>query len=363
MRWVDYRGRRAVEIENADLVVTVLKEGGHIASIARKKGHSSGVNPLWTPPWSAIEPSIYQASPGEYPEFGTTDEAPILASIMGHNICLDTYGGPSPEEAAAGIPIHGEGPLMQYEIEEISAHEICCSALLPLAQLRFTRTLRLHDSGCCVHVYETVANLSASDRPIAWTQHVTLGPPFVEHGRTQCFLTATRSQVLDADFGGKLRPGAEFDWPRCPDTEGGEQNLSNFTNAAASGEFTTHLADTRLDHSAFAVFSPSHKLLLGYTWNREEFPWICRWVENRARKDAPWNNRTVTFAIEFGVSPVIESRRAMVERGSQWGQPTFRWVPANSQIEASYCAFLIDADSLPTSVDWKPDSDARVHFN
>ena len=46
-----YRDRRAAVIENADLRVTVLEEGGHIAEIFDKR---AGVNPLWTPSWPSI---------------------------------------------------------------------------------------------------------------------------------------------------------------------------------------------------------------------------------------------------------------------------------------------------------------------
>ena len=48
-----YHGRRAIQIENAHVRVTVLQEGGHIAELLDK---ASGVNPLWTPPWPTIEP-------------------------------------------------------------------------------------------------------------------------------------------------------------------------------------------------------------------------------------------------------------------------------------------------------------------
>ena len=51
-----FRGRQAGSIENNDLRVTVLKEGGHIAEILDKR---SGVNPLWIPPWTSIEPSDF----------------------------------------------------------------------------------------------------------------------------------------------------------------------------------------------------------------------------------------------------------------------------------------------------------------
>src|SRR5579859_4623141 len=98
-----YRGRRAHRMETPDLRVTVLVEGGHIAEIADKR---SGVNPLWTPPWPSIEPSTYDAA--QYAVYGENAEARLLCGIMGHNLCLDIFGGPSPEEAAAGLTVHGE---------------------------------------------------------------------------------------------------------------------------------------------------------------------------------------------------------------------------------------------------------------
>jgi hypothetical protein len=51
-----YRGRRAFTIENAQVRVTVLVEGRHIAEIFDK---STGIKPLWTPAWESIEPSAF----------------------------------------------------------------------------------------------------------------------------------------------------------------------------------------------------------------------------------------------------------------------------------------------------------------
>src|ERR1041385_2278795 len=100
-----YRGRRAAILENDALRVTVLREGGHIAEIFDKQ---AGVNPLWTPPWDSIEPSAFDRR-AHAAVYGDNAEAKLLAGIMGHNICLDIFGGPSPEEAAAGLVVHGEG--------------------------------------------------------------------------------------------------------------------------------------------------------------------------------------------------------------------------------------------------------------
>src|SRR2546426_8090586 len=106
-----FQGRRAHSIENADLRVTVLAGGGHIAEILDKR---SGVNPLWIPPWPSIEPSTYD--PEKHPEYGAGGDAKLLAGIMGHNLCLDIFGGPSDEESAAGVTPHPEGSVVAYEI-------------------------------------------------------------------------------------------------------------------------------------------------------------------------------------------------------------------------------------------------------
>jgi hypothetical protein len=96
-----YRNRRACQIENDTLRVTVLMEGGHVAEILHKP---TGVNPLWTPPWPSIEPSAYD--PTKHPEYGLNAESKLLSGLMGHNVCLDLFGGPSDAEAAAGMTVH-----------------------------------------------------------------------------------------------------------------------------------------------------------------------------------------------------------------------------------------------------------------
>src|SRR4030095_4336872 len=153
-----FQGRRAHSIENADLRVTVLVGGGHIAEIFDKR---TGVNPLWIPPWPSIEPSAYD--PARHPEYGGGADASLLAGIMGHNLCLDIFGGPSPDEAAAGLPVHGEASTVRFAVDA-NANEIAMNALLPAAQLRVERRIVLVDR--VVHVHESIENLSATDRPI-----------------------------------------------------------------------------------------------------------------------------------------------------------------------------------------------------
>lgn len=341
-----YRGRRAASVENTHLRVTVLHEGGHIAEVFDKQKR---VNPLWTPPWPSIEPSTYDRA--RHDMYGGAVDAALLAGIMGHNLCLDIFGGPSAEEAAAGLPVHGEASTARYDIQA-SSSELVMHAHLPLANLQLERRIELRDRA--IRVRESVQNLSGTDRPIGWTQHVTLGPPFLKIGATQFRASATRSKVFEKTFGTAdyLEAGAEFNWPRAPRKGGGTVDLRVYSGAERSSAYTAHLMDVRREHAFFVAFSSDVQLAFGYVWRRAEFPWMGIWEENHSRTNAPWNGGTITRGMEFGVSPIPESRREMIERGQMFDTPTFRWIPAAARVSAEFWIVSRAADAIPDTLEW-----------
>ena len=145
-----FNGRRAVSIENDHLRVTVLPGGGHIAEVHDK---ATGINPLWTPPWTSIEPSQFDAA--RHRDYGDGVDARLLAGITGHNLCLDIFGGPSDDEARAGLPVHGEASVVDYDVQG-SGGALTARARLPLAGLDVERQLELR--GRAVWIRETVRN-------------------------------------------------------------------------------------------------------------------------------------------------------------------------------------------------------------
>jgi hypothetical protein len=280
-----FHSHPAVSIGNGQIRVTVTVTGGHIAEITNL---TTGVNPLWVPPW-ADEPDA---------DFGANTESRLLATIMGHNLCLDLFGPPSDAEAAAGIAAHGEAALVDYSFTEIeNGFEL--QSELPASQLAFKRSLVLQ--GRRVVIRETVENLSPWDRPIAWTQHVTLGPPFLEPGVTEFRFASTESES----------------W---------------------GDPYTAYLMDPSQEEASFHAWSPTLKTGFGYSWKRADFPWMGIWRENRGRTHTPWLGRTVTQGMEFGVSPFPETRRAMIERGTLFGTPCYRWIGGRQTLTAEYSA-------------------------
>lgn len=334
MREVRWRGRAAASIENEVLRVTVLAEGGHVCEIFHKP---TGVNPLWVPPWPTMDPSNYRGN-GD-------SEARLLSGIHGHNLCLDLFGAPSAEEAAAGIGVHGEASVARYELTA----DLRMCAELPLHGLAFERLLTLHGERLLIH--ERVTNRTAVDRPIAYTQHVTLGPPFLEPGKTQFSVPATRAMTYPTDFAGPdgyLAIGREFDWPHAPLRDGsGTWDLRQIPDRSRAAAFSTQLMDPSRERAHFLAWSPTHSLAFGYEWRRADFPWLGIWEENRSRQHEPWNGRTLARGMEFGASPFPETRRAMIERGRLFDTPAFRWLPAQSAIEVEYSAFAFRAPEMP----------------
>lgn len=300
-----YRNRRAWTLENSQLRLTVLAEGGHIAELFHKP---TKINPLWTPPWPSIEPSTY--SQAKHPEYGADHESKLLSGIAGHNLCLDFFGVPSPEEHAAGLSVHGEGSVLPYE----SPSEGVYTCHLKHSHLRFRREVKL--DGAKVHFTEDVENLLAIDRDVPWQEHVTLGPPFVERGITRIEAPVLRSARLD---------GAEMQW--TDRTYPKLEKSSNFhTNLLSAGEI-----EIRNEHL---------QLALRYTFDVKAFPWLGVWEENCGRATPPWNNRTITWGIEFGSSPYPESRAKRAARGHMWNTPTATWLPALSKRRIQYTAEL-----------------------
>jgi hypothetical protein len=110
--------------------------------------------------------------------------------------------------------------------------------------------------------------------------------------------------------------------------------------------------DPERETAFFVAFSPTTRLAFGYVWKRADFPWMGIWEENHSRSAPPWNGATLTRGMEFGVSPMPESRRQMIDRGHLFGVPAYRWIPARSTVTVEYWIVLQTADAPPENLEW-----------
>ncbi len=204
-----------------------------------------------------------------------------------------------------------------------------------------------------VRVRETVENLSPIDRPVGWTQHVTLGPPFLRaaHDRVPRVRRGV-PRSSGAVRSVRLPPArARSSSGRCAPRAGGGDGGSPRLHRRSPLERLYGAPHARgIEHAFFVAFSPRARLAFGYIWRRADFPWLGIWEENASRPQPPWNGQTLTRGMEFGVSPFPETRREMIERRRLFEVPTFRWIPAASRVSVEYWILASAAEAVPETL-------------
>jgi hypothetical protein len=342
-RW---QGREAYTLSNGLLQMVNLTGGGHIAEMRFVDGTGlPTLNPLWVPPWKSIEPFQYSAR-SHAKRYGPLTEGKLLSGIAGHNICLDYFGPPSKEETAQGLSTHGEAPSLKWRktSERLRAGQLrlTLSVHLPEAGLEFSREIGLRANEPVVYFKETVSNERKLDHFFHWTQHVTLGPPFVMPEVSRAFMSATKGATSPDAYGDKalLEFWREFHWPIAPGSSGGDVDLSHCLIRKGFGVLASLLLDPARDTQFVGALNTRERLLVAYCFRRADFPWVTIWEENCARENPPWNGRTQTRGLEFGSTPLPVTRREAFTRGPLLATPTFATVPACGRVTISYVAFL-----------------------
>ena len=77
---------------------------------------------------------------------------------------------------------------------------------------------------------------------------------------------------------------------------------------------------------------PEKRLLIGWVFRREEFPWVQTWLSN------PGPNR-MTRGLEFATQPFDLPRAEVLRNGPLFDTPVFRVLPAKSTITSSFLMF------------------------
>ncbi len=301
---VAFEGQAAVLLSNDKLEVTVTTLGSTLASIVMADDPEK-LNPLWNPIRIAREQ-------GRQANF---------SGSAGHFVCVDGFGPPSPEERAAGLPMHGEAHVVPYDTSsanEINGSAVTLTAKLPIVQETFTRTFHVVRGENIVYVDSQLENLMGFDRPVNWGEHATINSPFLEPNVTSIYLSGKRSQnrnyLLDqqgragtqaaagpgpnaAGRAGavvgqrRLVPGEDFTWPMAPGLDGKPVDLSSAPEDAHFLDHATTLLDPARALEWVAALNTSRRMVYGYLFRREDYPWVQHWdnYPNTARF-AAWSS-------------------------------------------------------------------------
>ena len=345
---ITFRDRRATRLQSESFEVLTTTASGHLASL---RIPDVDVNPLWEPPWQGMEPGDFD--PDKHLDIYGPGEGRMLASLVGHNVCLNHFGDLSEAEEAAVGYHHGETSNLPWTVFEqavdSSEARLDYGLELPQAQMRFRRILRIRPGESTLYIKESTTSLTRSDSPFCCQQHVTLGPPFVEGGVSILDLPARRGHTNPAVGDGSelLAPDLPYDWPQVPLQTGGILDLRRFPEERYSYGVSV-LLEPEEEHVYTAVSNPKLGLLLVYLFPRLIFPWTSIWCEHEGLEDLPYSGRTTTWGVEFGSVPMATKLRDTLTAGPLLGVPRFGILPARHTIEVNYQAQLLKIPS-----DWQ----------
>lgn len=317
----------------ADMVI--LEQGASIAKITIAADKDS-VNPLW-------DPLRVNREAGRRPRpTGST----------GHFLCLDAFGAPSAEERAAGLEFHGEAVRSTMKVKSFEREgtktTLTLETPLPLVQEHLTRQIEVVDGESLFYVRTRVESKVAFDRPMIWAEHATVGSPFLEPGITVVDMPATkgktRAYTQQQAQNRRLHSDKEFAWPMAPMLGGGAVELRAVPSTMNSTDHSTAVMDRSRKYAFVTALHPRKRLLVGWVFKTEEFPWVQSWENYRGAAD-------LARGLEFSTQPFDVPRRESVNLNSMLGAPTFRWLPAKSTVEGSFIMFYTQAPEGMEKVD------------
>jgi hypothetical protein len=300
-------GAPALLLGNDKLALTVRAQGGAMAHLVLKDD-SERINPLH--------------------------------ARLGHFVCVDGFGPVSPEERKAGLPGHGEANRVPWEMVGSEKKDglltVSFTATLPVVQEIFRRTVRIVDGENVIYIESELESLLGFDRPVNWGEHATIGPPFLELGKTVVEMSSkrgmTRSWESQNEKPHRLASFKEFAWPMAPGLSGQLIDVRTAPATTPVGDHTTSLMDPARKLVFITAFHPGRRLLLGYVFRREEYPWTQLW-------EFYPENGNLARGLEFAVQPFDMPRREVVQQNSLLGAPTYRWLPAKSKIGSAFLMF------------------------
>ena len=313
----------SLAISNGELELTILKQGATLANLVLAKD-TEKLSPLWNPMRMSRE-------------LGNT---PRFNGGAGHFVCVDGFGPVSQEESAAGLRGHGEAHVQMFEQryagKEGKANVVTMSATLPIVQEVLTRTFRMVDGENVIYVESQLENLLGFDRPVNWAEHATIGSPFLASGVTVIDVSGSRSQTRPYPPNNRpeerLAAGQNFTWPMAPGMDGKSIDMRVTPENPHYVDHAATLIDPKLNLGWVTALNPQKRLIFGYVFKREEYPWLQHWGNYPA-------NQKMARGMEFGTQPYDVPRREAVSAATMFDTPTYRWLPAKSKIETRFLLF------------------------
>lgn len=276
-----------VTLSNDAVDVEVLAgKGADILSITDR---ATGVNPLWRSRWGHHQLRTAQMS-------ADTTTAWLVSCVGGWNFLFP--GGGAESVVQGGLqPMHGEASITSWDVVDHDGADsagpwVRLSTHLSRSPFALERTVRLVGESGELEVIDRAVNEGGEPFPTAWTQHPTLGPPFLDGS---CVIETNAATI---------EPDDAYDLPHIPMAIGDRRSWSEARGIVgrvpSRGEARQLLSYLHFEEpeSWYRVVNESSGLAFSVNWLTSDYPHAWFFQEMDATGGWPWFSNTFIMAIE-----------------------------------------------------------------
>jgi hypothetical protein len=303
-------------LENEFTALEINPLGGAIVGFTLKE---NPVNPLsWAAKAAQMPPNNQAGAP-----------------FQGHFLCIGRWGSPTEGEKAMGVPHNGDHNNRLWRIAEQQEHHLQIQVEAPADGFHLERTVRLEPGAAVFHVQERVVNTRSSGRLSNVVQHPTLGPPFL-NAETRINSNAGDGFLQKLAYPDPSRHA--FRWPLAiRDSSGTAVDLRR--SDLPHNYVSTHVFDDSVEQGWITAYSPRHKLVYGFVWETEDYPWLNLWHHSQ-------EGQPVAKGLEFGTAGIGRPYQELLARDCRFrGHNSFEFHDAGEVKEKRYTCFLLPVSS------------------
>jgi len=307
---------KALVFEGSKAKLEIQTAGSAITYFSLKKNN---INPFT---WSLLPDQMPK------PNMGT----PVF---RGHFLCMGRWGAASDAEQKAGIPHNGEINTLNWTVQKppiVEGETIVAEAecLEIKEQMKVSRKIELQKDGQSFLMTETATNLANLDRVYNFTQHPTIGAPFLS-ASTVIDCNAGLGFDQRADFSSLEKTAFIFPEGHLVD---GYADLRQVNDER--GYVTTHIFDDTAKIGWVTATNPEQKLVLGYIFLTKQYPWLNLWH---------WKKDRAPFAhgLEFGTTGLGQPYKTLIDNCVTFhGRKSYEWIETGQSITKKYICFLVE---------------------
>ncbi|HEY4063127.1 MAG TPA: hypothetical protein VGM30_14575 [Puia sp.] len=250
------------------------------------------------------------------------------APFKGHFLCCGRWGHPSAQEAADGMPDHGTFSNMEWRGTRQGGQRLEMEATSGAEGLSIVKTLDLDLREPVFLVRDRIRNIGTRPESFHLVQHPTLSFPFLDDGtliNCNASIGFNQAHALQAE-------GHMSRWPLGYCEDGSVLGLRQ-SERPYNGLFS-FLIDREKPIGWIAAYSPEYRLLFGYCWRREDYPWVHLWQH--------WEERRIKYrAMEFGVAGFHNAFGDLPAYPAEFmGERAYLHLGRGEETERSYICFL-----------------------